>query len=436
MTKSKSRLAHQLWTTIATRILILFGGFIVSVVMARLLGPEGRGIVTAVFVTSTIMITLADLGIRQATAYFLGKELYPSNDIVASVTFIWLITSVLSTIVVGIFYYLQFGDQYGWTIFAIVLASIPVNLAVQYFKGIMQGKERIGNINMSEIVRVSANLLAVILLVWVFDMGVVGAALTQLFMAAFTLLYSMWSNRDFSIRIRYVPQIPMQLIKKGFSFAIALFMLQLNYRVDVVFLSAMSNPFEVGIYSVGTNLAELIWQLPAAIGMVIFSRSANSKSDAEAVNRSVVLMRYLTPLLVICGIIFWVLCPFIVNVLYGAEFTSSISVIRYLLPGVLVMVIVKILHADLAGRGYPLYALWVSIAPLIVNIGMNFFMIRLYGAEGAAISSSISYTLAGILFLRVYSKKEGITIRSIFALRLTDVQAVMKRFKKVKPVQG
>ncbi|GGD76168.1 flippase [Paenibacillus nasutitermitis] len=436
MTNSKSRLAHQLWTTIATRILILFGGFIVSVVMARLLGPEGRGIVTAVFVTSTIVITLADLGIRQATAYFLGKKLFPANDIVASVTFIWLITSVLSTIVVGIFYYLQFGDQYGWTIFVIVLASIPVNLAVQYFKGIMQGKERIGNINMSEIVRVSANLLAVILLVWIFDMGVIGAALTQLFMAAFTLLYSMWSNRDFSIRIRYVPQIPMQLIKKGFSFAIALFMLQLNYRVDVVFLSAMSTPFEVGIYSVGTNLAELIWQLPAAIGMVIFSRSANSKTEAEAVNRSVVLMRYLAPLLILGGIAFWILCPFIVNVLYGAEFTSSISVIRYLLPGVLVMVIVKILHADLAGRGYPLYALWVSIAPLFVNIGMNFFMIRLYGAEGAAISSSISYTLAGILFLWVYTRKEGITIRSIFALKLTDVQAVLKRFKKVKSVQG
>ena len=100
--------------------------------------------------------------------------------------------------------------------------------------------------------------------------------------------------------------------------------------------------------------------------------------------------------------------------MYGAEFESSVVVVRYLLPGILVMVIVKILHADLSGRGYPLYGLGVSIAPLIVNILLNLYMIPTYGARGAAISSSISYTLAGVLFLAVYSRKEKISILRMF----------------------
>lgn len=64
----------QILTTIGTRLLVLFGAFIVSVLTARLLGPEGKGMITAILVIPTLVVTIADLGIRQAAAYLIGKK--------------------------------------------------------------------------------------------------------------------------------------------------------------------------------------------------------------------------------------------------------------------------------------------------------------------------------------------------------------------------
>src|SRR5699024_6855625 len=93
------------------------------------------------------------------------------------------------------------------------------------------------------------------------------------------------------IKIKYINPIPQELFKRGIAFALALFILTLNYKIDILFLEKMVTSAEVGIYSVGTSLAELIWQLPAAISLVLFARSANSKSDNEAHQRSAKLLR-------------------------------------------------------------------------------------------------------------------------------------------------
>ncbi|MBW7476729.1 oligosaccharide flippase family protein [Paenibacillus oenotherae] len=431
MKMDKASFIYQIFSTFLTRIILLLGGFIASVLTARILGPEGKGILTAVFVIPTLVVTLADLGIRQASAYYIGKKEHSTEDVASTLYLLWLVTSCLSLLIVGLIYWLQFGDKYGWAIFIIVMLTIPLNLAVQYTKGIMQGKTRIGSINTSELIKVGLNIAFMVLLVLVFRMNVIGAALTQLLLALFAWAYSMRVVRkDTAVRLKYVPGLPMLLIRKGIAYAVALFVLQLNYRIAVVFLEHYTTASEVGIFSVGTNLAELIWQVPAAVGMVIFARSANSKTDAEAVQRSVAFLKYLMPLLLAGGVVFWLVCPWMVSLLYGAEFASSALIIRYLLPGILMMVIFKVLNADMAGRGFPLYALWVATAPLVLNVVLNFLLIPQYGGSGAAAASSISYTLSGILYLIVYCRKENVQLKVFFSYQLSDMKAITGRLSR------
>ncbi|MDZ7835006.1 MAG: polysaccharide biosynthesis C-terminal domain-containing protein [Alkalibacterium sp.] len=135
-------------------------------------------------------------------------------------------------------------------------------------------------------------------------------------------------------------------------------------------------------------------------------------------------------MIIIC-IIMASFAPSIVSILFGVEFFSSSSVIRILLPGIFFMVIVKILHADLAGRGFPIYGLWVSILPLVINIILNIILIPIYEIEGAAIASSISYTLAGVLFLYIYSKKEGIKVSSMLVINKQDFNMIISKVKNI-----
>src|SRR5690625_1677050 len=120
--------AFNIISTLGTKFILLFGGFIVSIILARLLGPEGKGIITAVFVFPTLIASLADMGIRQSTAYFIGKDKYRLPDIISSVSFLWLITSFLSVILVFIYYYFGPSSKYSWIILMVAIAYIPIKL--------------------------------------------------------------------------------------------------------------------------------------------------------------------------------------------------------------------------------------------------------------------------------------------------------------------
>lgn len=420
--------------TFVTRIFLLGASFFVSILLARLLGPEGKGIVTAVFVIPNIIISLADLGIRQSTAYFIGKKIFEKEAILSSVSFIWIITSIISIVIVAIYYSTGPNEIYGWGILSIAILTIPLFLIQQYANGILQGLQHIGAINKMQIGMTFVNIIGIVLLVWLMKLDIIGAALVQLLIALYVAVYSIFlikKNIRFSFKKVY-PSIQKQLFTKGIAYAVTLFILNLNYKIDIIFLERLTNKSDVGIFSVGTSLAELIWQIPAAIGMVLFSKSANTTSERESVLRAAQLLRITTFLLIfICGI-FWVASPVLVSILYGNDYLAAINVIRYLLPGILIMVIFKILNADLAGRGYPLFALSAYSIPLVVNIVLNIYLIPKYGIDGAAIASSISYSIGGITFALIYSKKEQVKLKDLLIVNMSDFNKMVSKFKKIR----
>ncbi|MFS0725642.1 polysaccharide biosynthesis C-terminal domain-containing protein [Paenibacillus sp. 1P07SE] len=429
----KKGMLFQIATTLGTRVVVLFGAFIVSVVMARLLGPEGKGIITAILVIPTLVVTIADLGIRQATAFFIGQRTYEQRDIVSSLTFLWLLTSLLSVGIVTVLFLFQYSGQYSWWLLSVCILTIPVNLGIQYLRGIMQGRGRIGGINRVEIVKTAFNFAILMLLVGWLGLGVFGAALTQLLLLLVTLAYSFRLLKgEIGFSVRVVQPIPQMLIRKGFAFALALFVIQLNYRIDIVFLEQMTTVTDVGLYSVGTNIAELIWQVPTAIGLILFSRSASSRTTEAAIARTAKLIRLVIPLLLVCGALFWLMAPVMIDLMYGAAFAGSGTIIRYLLPGIIIMVIFKLLHADLSGRGAPLFSLRVSLLALVVNIVLNLFLIPGYGAIGSAVASSVSYGLSGLLFVWLYVRREGVTLRSVLLPTAGDLQEIRTKLDKLR----
>ncbi|CAM4280376.1 flippase [Paenibacillus tarimensis] len=424
---NKKSTGFQIITTLGTRFAVLFGAFFVSVLTARLLGPEGKGIITALLVIPTLVVTIADLGIRQSTAYFIGKQTFELKAVTSSLNFIWLMSSILCTLIVGLLYWLQYGDRYSWWLMGIMLLTIPVNLGIQYLRGVMQGKLKIGSINFTELLKTGLNFGILLLLVGLWKWGVMGAAVTQLLMAVFTLLYSIRALKEIPFGIHYNGPIIRSMITRGFSFALALFVLQLNYRFDVLILEAYTNVTEVGIYSVGTNIAEVIWQVPAAIGLILFSKGANASREQDSIDRTTRLIRLLVPVLIVCGALFWIFAPVIITALYGQAFAASATVIRYIMPGILSFVIVKLLHSEISGRGYPLFSLNVSIVSLLINVGMNLLLIPKYGAIGASISSATSYTFAGLLFLILYTRREKLKLRHILVMTKADAADLKQR---------
>ena len=427
--KQRSTL-FNIMTSLFTKFFLLFGGFIVSVITARLLGPEGKGIITAVFVFPTLIISFADMGIRQSTAYFIGQNKYRLSEVISSIAFLWIITSLGSIIIVLIYYSIVMSNSYSWTILLIATSSIPLKLIEQYSRGILLGRNQISIINASEIIRLITNFSAVVLLVWIFDLGVVGAAIVNILISLSVAVYYMYYISKYGkFEFKPIGDIPKQLIFKGFSFAIALFIINLNYKVDIMILERMVNSSQVGIYSIGVIFSELLWQIPSAVGMVLFAKSASTKSHLSSVERSTRVLRIVLPIILIVSLFIALMAPLVIRIFYGVEFVGASNVLRILLPGVFFITISKILHPDLSARGYPLYALKIFSISLIINIVFNLILIPYYGIYGAGISTSISYMIAGLGYGYIYAKKEKIKIRDILFLNKGDIKFIKEQYR-------
>ncbi|KAB8133668.1 oligosaccharide flippase family protein [Gracilibacillus oryzae] len=422
----------QMISSVGTKFVVLFGSLVVSIITARVLGPEGKGVVTSIFVIPNLLVSLADLGIRQSTAYFIGKKIYEPKKIYSSIFTLWTLTSVLAVGFTVIYYYFFMVPKYDWLLLAIPLGAIPILLLNKYNEGVMLGLQKILAINVKQIINLMTQISAVILLLLVFNLDVYGAALSSLLAGIFAVIFSFIVLKSV---IKIFSSVDLKITKdlytKGILYALALFILNLNYKIDIVFLEYFVSSNDIGVYSVGVTLSELIWQIPSAMGMVLFSKSANSKTNAEAVSRSTRLLRMSWIPIIVCSMLFWWLSPFIINLLFGAAFSEATSIIRLLLPGIVAMVLFKLLNADLAGRGFPIFALKVYLLVLVINVILNLILIPVIGINGAAISSSISYTIGAILFTFAYIKHSSLKLLQLFILDNNDKHLIISFLKKI-----
>ncbi|MCZ7637786.1 MAG: polysaccharide biosynthesis C-terminal domain-containing protein [Verrucomicrobia bacterium] len=75
---------------------------------------------------------------------------------------------------------------------------------------------------------------------------------------------------------------------------------------------------------------------------------------------------------------------------------------------------------DLAGRGRPNVSLWITVPALLVNVGLNLYLLPRYGARGASVASSISYALAGAGLMGLYSRVTGVRLTELWRYQSSD----------------
>ncbi|MFD2433778.1 hypothetical protein ACFSO9_09660 [Mesonia maritima] len=126
------------------------------------------------------------------------------------------------------------------------------------------------------------SLLAIALFVMSLGLGVSGALIAQIGGVLFMFVILLFKNRflkSFSLRYDWI--IIKKMLSLGLIYAFALFIINLNYKIDIVLLDQLSTAFEMGIYSKGSGITQYLWQIPMLFSTIVFARSAVSKQDSE-----------------------------------------------------------------------------------------------------------------------------------------------------------
>jgi len=434
-----NRFASEVAGTFATRVCLFAAGVAGSVLIARALGPEGKGVLAAVLLVPNTLIIVGMFGVGTATTYLIGRGCQ-LGYIVRRLSRIGLVlgaaylVSALAGFLLGrevLF------SQASIAAFALAALVCPMGLWLRYAEYVFLGTGDIRLRNVALVAQgVAQIVLLVFLLLWPLGLGVEGAILGRLLstivalgLAVFWIRGLLRERRQETTVERFAPMPAASsgLLWFGFRAYASTVVMFLNYRADLLMLRAFRSDAEVGIYSVSVGLAELLWYLPGAFGMVLLSRAARSTSEGLGA-RSTRLMLALS--LLIAGVVA-VVAPWAIGILYGRAYAGSVEPLRILLAGVVAVTIFKILNPDLAGRGRPGAGSLVFLGALAVNLGLNALWIPLWGATGAAWASTVSYALGSTVFLGVYSRITSTPLRDLVVLRSGDLRDAGEWLKRI-----
>jgi O-antigen/teichoic acid export membrane protein len=397
------RLRTDVFLTFGGKALSLLLGLLVVVLLARELGPTRQGLFAVAFSLTVILIHLGGLGLTSANPYFAARE--PDQQRRIAGNSLWLAAG-LGYLLIGIAAGLKLVAPsvvggVSWGQLAIALAGVPAALAALFLQSILLGQGRMVAYNGVEVVQFALTLVALAVGFWALDIGVTGA-LTVVTASRVGALLGYLGALGFRPG-RLDAALARRMLAYGFRAYVAVVVSFLVIRLDLLLVNGYLGSRQAGLYSVAATLADGMYVLPAVVGLNLFPRVARSGASQETaeVFRSVA---------VLYGIVCLVTIPLArpaIRLFFGDDYTGSVSLYYWLLPGIYCLGMLTILAHHFAGRGYPTEAAVVWFVGLGLNLAINIAFLPGRGPWVASLASSIAYAVLLALHIRLFAREAG-----------------------------
>ena len=403
----------QVGATFFAQLIGLVFSISTAAIIARYLGPEGKGMFAlALLVPGTLVIFLS-FGIGVSNVYFVGSRRLDVPTLTKnSVSFAFLATILGACIICVLLasgWFEALLPQVPTWLIVVALVGFPIGLLNGYFITILQGLQSIITLNIVNLSQGGLTLLFTIILIVGLHLGIAGALISYLGAGLLGLiLLTMILRREGGIfKSSWNPLIMRSTLSFGLKGQIGNILQFFNYRLDLFILNYFLGPKDVGIYSVSVGLAELLWYFPNAVSFVIFPKAANTRPELlnNFTQRVLRITLGFTAMGAI-GLLF--LGKPIISIIYSSTFLGAYVPMLALLPGVVLLGGAKVLTNEIAGRGNPQYNSINAGLALVITVILDLLLIPKYGVLGAALASSTAYTMiffTAVGFHRVVRRK-------------------------------
>ncbi|MCF6410126.1 flippase [Pseudalkalibacillus salsuginis] len=437
--RARNSFAKDSFITITRQFTSILLGMLLLIVLARFLGPSGQGQYTLVILLPQLLMTFMNLGVNTSTIYYVSREEIDVDSAVKNNLYIGVFLSFVSILigmVIAFFFSDRFFEEASTTFLLLSLIALPFMFLNIYFQTVFQGLQQFGVFNTILIITQLGTLFFVCLFIIVLDYGLTGAVVAFILghlITTVSIVYILYAKFGF----RYEKgAFNLSYFKKSVLFGlkahISNVMSFLNYRIDLLLLGYFLNPAAVGVYVTAVNIGERISILSQSLSTVLLPRIA-SVDDERDRNRvtSILTRNFLVfVLLLTIGVFFF--ADWVIDLLFGVRYEKSSSLLKWLIPGVAALSIDRLLSNDIAGRGKPEVNMYVSLFNVLFNVGLNIYLIPLYGVVGAAVATTTTYILSLIIKIYLYKKVTSSNYRSFLLIQRDDLYLYSNLFKQLK----
>jgi O-antigen/teichoic acid export membrane protein len=418
--------------TFITQILNLVLGIMTSIIIARILGPEGKGIYTLAILLPWFVIVISNLGIGPATVFYMGKGKYSLRKILGSNLILANILSVIAVIIniiIIVFFRNVLLKEVHLSYLLLATVLIPFLLLYEYLLNIILGLQEIKKYNLAESFKGFFFLVLLVMVLYVFKFGLIGAISSLIIstLLALTIIFLWVGKLANGLTYKIDKDCTRDLFLYGIKAHIGRLLSFLNYRFDIFLINAFLNPIAVGYYSVSVAIVEKLCLLSASASVVLFPRIASEKDEKRRKEFTPIVSRNVLFVTMMGAIFVYFISRWGVMLLYSKVYLPSVCPLQILLPGIIALSVARVLSNDIAGRGRPILTTYMAAVSVAVNIGLNILWIPRFGIEGAALASTVSYNILLIEVLFIYSRISGNPIAKILFIQRADF-TFYKRF--------
>lgn len=343
-------------------------GLLSGPILARALGPEGRGQFAAILQPITVLGAVAALGVPAAVTYFVARGV-DSRRTYRDGLRIMLIPAAV--VFVGILAYSSVvaGSQGLPQSFLIAIWSTALILAVvEIRRGAFQGRQRWKVLDVERaanaVLRFTAIVLAALLGAGAAETFAV-AHLAGVFIAALVLVVAPLTVTGAAGSSETRPRLS-EMTKFSLWAAVGTITVVANNRIDQLLFPAAGSPVELGYYSVAVTVAEV----PLVLGVLAARNALAQVSGGEKVTRTA---RSIAPYLVLvavgCAVLAVIAGP-LVRIVFGAAFEPSSYSLQILLGATVVGAINLVLIAVITGMGRPALSAVIPSSALVVTVAL------------------------------------------------------------------
>jgi O-antigen/teichoic acid export membrane protein len=402
-------------------------GLVSSVVTARWLGPDGRGLLATLSVLTGLSLQFGNPGLHTGNVYFVSRQPHRASQILGNTLVVSLAAGLLAALVSSSVALLQPGWFPGIPLGLILLtaAVLPFQFMILLYQNTLLGLNEVAAFNLFEVGNKILTLAA--LAAWLMLLGG-GAPGAVVLFAGMAVLFGAASALYCARRVPFRPVFDRglfaEMIRYGGRVYVSCLLSFLVIRSDMLLVNYFRGTAEAGVYSIAVQIADTLLLLPVTIGMILLPRVAGERDDRQEevtarVLRHTVLM--MTVLTAAAGI---AVAP-VVRLLYGPGFEGAILATWCLLPGVWALGLNGVLMNHFGGRGMPPVTAMAPLLGLVLNVGMNLVVVPRFGIAGAAVTSSAAYGLMLAVSLAAFLRGGRVGLRRSLLVGAGEIRGLL-----------
>lgn len=407
--------------------LLLFMNFIISIFIARKLGPSQFGVWSLLMVVTSYFEGIGRLQFDVASVYFIGKKKSDIGEVfflLKASTLISIVMIVTLTVVnieyLSTLLFEKDLKKNELLLYSALLLFLARSLVLNY-SYLFIATQKIVEYSYLTILQAAMYFFLIVLFFLFFELTLVHVVVANisgvLLAILFSVFYFHYRSRS-KIKIR----IKTRLLPSMFFYSLNLYagnILSSMFNYFPILISSSILPVsQIGFFSIAKSLSDLATRiLPSALNLVLFpklTRIENKEDMSFKTAKAFRITFFLLTLVALLSIV--VIEPFIVLV-YGELYTEVSGIFKILVFSFLFMHASSIFSTFFNSVGRPDIPVKILVIPSILSVSMCYLLTILYGVNGLAYGFLIGSSSLFLIRLIVFVKISMISFSQLLILR-------------------